>query len=295
MAAGSEKEDAVIRSLLRLGACLAMLLAMAAPPAGADASRRATAEQPSDSWSFLKEELFGDRAILDGAGMIDLDAPYRAEDAAIVPIGLSVDPGPGRRVTGLTLVIDENPVPVAAAFEFGAAMGRPVELSVRVRVDAYSNVRAIAELDDGTLHGFARFVKASGGCSAPALKDQDAAMAALGEIRLRRFATSTDGSTDGSAAADERAEAQVMIRHPNNSGFQMDPVDRTYIPALFVDELAVLQGDALLFRMTGGISISEDPTVRFRYVPDGADAIHVVAGDIDGREFRRSFASQGPS
>ena len=281
----------MIRSLLRLGACLAVLSAMAAPPAGADPSRRATAEQPSESWSFLKEELFGDRAILDGAGMIDLDAPYRAQDAAIVPIELSIDPGPGRRVTGLTLVIDENPVPVAAAFELGEAMGRPVELSVRVRVDAYSNVRAIAELDDGTLHGFARFVKASGGCSAPALKDQDAAMAALGEIRLRRFATAADGA----AAGDERAEAQVMVRHPNNSGFQMDPVDRTYVPALFVDELAVMQGDALLFRMTGGISISEDPTVRFRYVPDGADAIHVVAGDIDGREFRRSFASEGPS
>ncbi len=171
-------------------------------------------------------------------------------------------------------------------------MGRQVELSMRVRVNAYSNIRAIAELDDGTLHQFARFVKASGGCSAPALKDQDAAMASLGEIRLRRFAPA---DSVGDARSDTRAEAQVMVRHPNNSGFQMDPVSRLYIPALFVDQLTVSQGEELLFRMVGGISISEDPTIRFRYVPEGTDAIDVVAVDTDGREFRESFATDGPS
>jgi sulfur-oxidizing protein SoxY len=255
----------------------------------AEAPRRATAEQPSEAWDWLRGQLFGERPILDGSGMISLDAPYRAEDAAIVPIGLSVDPGPDRRVTGLTLVIDHNPVPVAAEFELGAGMGRTVELGLRVRVDAYSNIRAIAELDDGTLHQFARFVKASGGCSAPALKDQDAAMASLGEVRLRRF-------PPGDVAPGEpRPEAQVMVRHPNNSGFQMDPLSRLYIPALFVDRLSVVQGDELLFRMNGGISISEDPTIRFRYIPNGSDAIHVIAADTDGREFRESFATDGPS
>jgi sulfur-oxidizing protein SoxY len=280
----------VNRSLLRIGACLAVLWCVAAPAASGEGSHRATAEQPSESWDVLKEQLFGDRPILDGTGMITLDAPYRAEDAAIVPIGLSVDPGRDRRVTGLTLVIDQNPVPVAGEFELGAAMGRPVELSMRLRVDAYSNIRAIAELDDGTLHQFARFVKASGGCSAPALKDQDAAMASLGEVRLHRFPTG-----NVAAAGDARAEAQVMVRHPNNSGFQMDPISRHYIPALFVDRLSVLQGDELLFRMSGGISISEDPTIRFRYVPKGSEPIHVIAADTEGREFRKSFATDGPS
>ena len=280
----------MIGSLLRIGACLAVLWSAAAPAALGDTmSRRATDEQPSEAWDWLKGQLYGERAILDGSGMIWLDAPYRAEDAAIVPIGLSVDPGPDRRVTGLTLVIDHNPVPVAAEFEIGEAMGPRIELSLRVRVDAYTNIRAIAELDDGSLHQFARFVKASGGCSAPALKDQDAAMASLGEVRLRRFPAG-----DGAATGESRPEAQVMVRHPNNSGFQMDPLSRLYIPALFVDRLSVSQGDELLFRMTGGISISEDPTIRFRYAPNGSHAIHVVAGDTDGREFRESFATDGP-
>ncbi|HET7410741.1 MAG TPA: quinoprotein dehydrogenase-associated SoxYZ-like carrier [Paracoccaceae bacterium] len=262
---------------------VAALAALTAPaPLSAGAPERATAEQPSESWEMLRGELFGERAILDGGGMISIDAPYRAEDAAIVPIGLSIVPGPGRRVDRLTLVIDENPVPVAAEFEFGHAMGPAVELSVRVRVNAYTNVRAIAELDDGSLYQTARFVKASGGCSAPALKDRDAAMASLGEMRLRAFAAPTAGS-------DARPEAQVMVRHPNNSGFQLDPLTQLYIPALFVDELSVTQGGEPLFRMTGGISISENPTVRFRYTPNGAGTIEVIAHDTKGREFRESF------
>ena len=56
--------------------------------------------------------------------------------------------------------------------------------------------------------------------------------------------------TDGGASVPR--EAQVMIRHPNNSGLQRDQVTLLYIPAHFVDELAVRQGDALLFRMEGG-------------------------------------------
>ena len=46
-------------------------------------------------------------------------------------------------------------------------------LSTRIRVDAYTNLHAVAELDDGHLYGAQRFVKAAGGCSAPAAK-QDA-------------------------------------------------------------------------------------------------------------------------
>lgn len=255
---------------------------------GATAENRATAEQPSASWDVLRHELFGERVIVDGEGMIAIDAPYRADDAAVVPIGLTVDPGPRRRVARLTLLVDENPVPVAAEFEFGEAMGSAVDLAVRVRVNAYSNVRAIAELDDGTLHQSARFVKASGGCSAPALKDQDAAMAALGEIRMRAFAPPPGGE------AGARPEAQVMVRHPNSSGFQLDPLTNLYIPALFVDELAVTEGGELLFRMTGGISISENPTVRFRYAPRSAGPLEVLARDTAGREFRTSFDG-GPS
>ena len=45
-------------------------------------------------------------------------------------------------------------------------------LSTRVRVDSYTNVHAVAELSDGQLYAAQRFVKAAGGCSAPAAKQE---------------------------------------------------------------------------------------------------------------------------
>lgn len=276
------------RLMHRIVLATAIAVVFAPASGGAAVDRAAMPEQPSVAWDVLRPSLFGERAILDGGGMIALDAPYRAEDAGIVPIGIAIDPGPDRRVRRVSLIIDENPVPMAAEFELGESMGRKIDLSVRVRIDAYSNVRVVAELGDGTLYQHARFVKASGGCSAPALKDQDATMASLGEMRLRRFTAAAD-------ADDRRPEAQVMVRHPNSSGFQMDPTTNLYVPAHFVDELAVTQKGQLLFRMTGGISISEDPTVRFRYVPTGDDTFEVTATDTERREFRASFPAGEPN
>src|SRR5205085_4374882 len=105
------------------------------------------------------------------------------------------------------------------------------------------------ELSDGQLYLVKTYIKASGGCSAPAAKNADEAIANLGQMKFRTFGKPT---TDASAAR----EGQIMIRHPNNSGLQRDQVSLLYIPAYFVEELRVWQGDALLFSMRGGISIS---------------------------------------
>ncbi len=54
-----------------------------------------------------------------------IDAPYRAEDAAVVPVSIhSLLPADdGRRIQSITLVIDENPSPLAAKFLLGASSG----------------------------------------------------------------------------------------------------------------------------------------------------------------------------
>ena len=76
-----------------------------------------------------------------------------------------------------------------------------------------------------------------------------------------------------------------MIRHPNNSGLQMDQVTRLYVPVFFVRELKVWQGDALVLSIEGGISISEDPNFRFDFVPNGAKTFRAEAIDTDGHVF----------
>lgn len=80
-----------------------------------------------------------------------------------------------------------------------------------------------------------------------------------------------------------------MIRHPNYSGLQRDQVSLMMIPARFIDRLEVTQGEELLFSMTGGISISEDPVFTFRYRDNGAGEVTVRAVDTEGVEFGATF------
>jgi sulfur-oxidizing protein SoxY len=267
---------------IRLSAALALGLALALP-AAAEAPRNPL--QDGETWAELRGDVVGDRALRDGTGLIAFDAPYRAHDAAIVPIEIRETEDSDLDIRRLILVVDENPAPVAAEFEFGERMGE-LDLATRVRVNAYSNVRAIAETADGTLYQVGRYVKASGGCSAPALKDADAAMAALGRMKMRLFEAA---GQETAPLAEGRAEAQVMIRHPNYSGLQMNQVTRLYIPAHFVSEVEVRAGEDLVFRMTGGISISEDPSFRFRFDADGTEALDVRATDTEGEVFEQSF------
>src|SRR5262245_50862496 len=98
------------------------------------------ANEPSDPWPDIARDAFNGRPMQDGAGVLTLEMPYRAEDAAIVPVTLrlALPPEDTRRVKAVTLVIDENPAPVAATFTFGpnAAIA---EISTRVRVNSYTN------------------------------------------------------------------------------------------------------------------------------------------------------------
>jgi len=256
---------------------------LAAMPFGAHSVLAATPDT-DDPWPGLVQDIFNNRPMNDGADVIAIEMPYRAEDAAIVPVTLRVKlpPADGRSVVAITLVIDQNPAPMTARFELGPDSSVS-EISTRVRVNSYTDVHAVAELNDGKLYMTKTFVKASGGCSAPAAKNADEAKARLGQIRFRQFAKPSDGPQSGAR------EAQIMIGHPNNSGLQMDQVTRLYIPAFFINELRIWQDDTLVLAMQGGISISEDPNIRFSYVPNGAKRVRVEAKDTEGHVFQNEW------
>ncbi|MEA2838586.1 MAG: sulfur-oxidizing protein SoxY [Bradyrhizobium sp.] len=244
--------------------------------------------EPYDPWPGLARDIFNNRPINDGAGVIAIEMPVRAEDAAIVPVTLRtmLPRGDIRRVVAITLVIDQNPAPMAARFEFGPDASVS-EISTRVRVNNYTDVHAVAELSDGQLYMTKTYVKASGGCSAPAAKNAEEAKGRLGQMRFRQFAKAGEGPVSGAR------EAQIMIGHPNNSGLQMDQVTQLYTPAFFVNELRVWQDDTLVLAMEGGISISEDPNIRFTYIPNGAKLFRVEAKDTEGHVFRNEWKVDG--
>lgn len=244
--------------------------------------------QPSPTWEDLRESVMDldadppqDRAAL------DLDAPARAHEAAIVPIRLTQD-ADAAPLTRLTLVVDENPAPVAAEYAFGPAM-MPLDFEVRVRVDSYSDVRAIAAGPDGAQVMAGRFVKAAGGCSAPAGKDMASVRAQMGQMRWRSAQART---ADGDAVDADRRIGTLMVRHPNFSGLQRDQVTLLNIPALFIDRLELRQGEEVLFTMAAGISVSEDPVFRFGYRADG-QPIHVHVEDTDGNSWSQTFPATG--
>jgi sulfur-oxidizing protein SoxY len=262
-------------SLRLLWAAGLLLAALGAPMASAE---------EYDPWPGLVQDIFNNRPMIDGSDVIGIEMPYRAEDAAIVPVSLrsKLAPTDTRRIVTITLVIDQNPSPMAARFALGADAGVS-EISTRVRVNNYTNVHAVAELSDGQLYVIKTYVKASGGCSAPAAKNPEEAKARIGQMRYRQFTRASEGPTSGVR------EAQVMIGHPNNSGLQMDQLTQLYVPAFFIDELKLSQDDNPVLTVEGGISISEDPNIRLTYVSNGAKHFRAEARDTQGHVFQHEW------
>src|SRR5476649_514291 len=112
-----------MRALHALTRRQAVATALALGVAGKDAIAQGSVA--SESWPSLAAQVFDNRPILDGSALMAIDAPYRAEDAAMVPISIrALGPaGEARRIESLTLLIDENPSPLAATFSLGANSG----------------------------------------------------------------------------------------------------------------------------------------------------------------------------
>jgi sulfur-oxidizing protein SoxY len=267
-----------IKALIRASAAAGFVLVSAAA---------ATAEdnplQNGSAWEDLKSLVQNAASAAEDKGILILDAPVRAMDPAFVPVHLT-QPDGAPPIRTLTVIIDENPAPVAAEMTLGAAM-MPLDMEIRMRVNAYSNVRAVATTDTASILA-GRYVKATGGCAAPASKDLEAMLAEMGQMRFQIISSEQTGTA-------VRHMAKLMLRHPNTTGFQRDQVTLLNIPAHFIDVLEVRQGDDLLFKVEAGISISEDPVFQFRFTDNGADTVTVHAEDTDGNVFDESFTMLG--
>ena len=233
----------------------------------------------TDPWPDLQEALFPGKTLANAAEFMHITAPERAADAAVVPIEVDFDTAKmaGISVKTLTLVIDKNPAPVAAVFHFPQTTTNP-SIGTRVRVNEYTNLHAIAEATDGRLFVSTVFVKAAGGCSAPARKNPDAAMAGLGEMKLK---------VPPNVVANAPAQFELLIKHPNFTGMQMDQVTRYYIPADFVQTVTITHAGKEILSIDGNISLSENPAIRFWLTPAAQGPLQVKATDSDGRAFEK--------
>ena len=155
------------------------------------------------------------------------------------------------------MVIDDNPGRWRRTWTYGPR-GDPSLLALRVRVNQYTYMHAVAETSDGALHETAQFVKAAGGCSAPVGAGEADSLAEIGRMKLRLC---------GEVAAGKPVEAQLLIRHPNFNGMQMDQLTRLYTPMKIVQQVEITLNGERVLSLESDISLATDPAIGFRFVP----------------------------
>lgn len=224
-------------------------------------SNLAFAEQDETEWNnILKNQYFSGKTIEESNNIIELDAPVRAEDPALVPLKINtkIQQTNDSYIKKILVLVDKNPFPFVGEFEFTPYSGK-ADLAMRIRVNTYSYIRAIAEMNDGKLYMSKKYVKASGGCSAPVGADLDAAMQRLGKMKFR---------LDEGVKSKEPTLVQLLISHPNLSGMQMDQVSRFIKKSHFVQQMKISFNDKQILTAKTDIAISSDPNFRFYFVPE---------------------------
>jgi len=262
----------------RLVSCVSLLLGLVSVCSADDT-------QPTSSmWEFLRAKYYGDAPMgLVDEGYMSLEVPANTPDPAATPLTLHFADDAHARIKRARVFIDNNPSPLVATFEFGDT---PVtQIDLHVRIDRFTSVRVVAEKADGGLEMRSAWVKASGGCSAP---PSAAAGGTLGEVRLR--------------PGEDAKSLLVSIRHPNSSGFQIDPRTGDNIPAHYISHIRIEAGGRMLLAAETGISVSENPTLRIASdqslpAPVTVDAVDSVtqAHFTANNSSPRSAAAQVPA
>jgi len=246
----------------------------------------AGSQSPVDVWqTLLKPRYFPDRAVIEDQTVIQMKTPYRSEDAAFTPVTIKAQfpQTPERYIERIYVIVDNNPEPLAGTFDMTPALGR-ADLALRLRIDNYTNVRAIAVLNNGEHHMVVNFVKAQGGCSAPMGSDFAKAMERIGTINFR---------TVGKRNPDHTLVGQLMLSHPNVTGMQKDQKTQLIRPAHYVKTIRLYFDNQLIMTAETGISISEDPSFRFFFRPEHAGEFRAEVVDSKGMQWTHSFKVEG--
>ncbi|MEM7251902.1 MAG: quinoprotein dehydrogenase-associated SoxYZ-like carrier [Pseudomonadota bacterium] len=231
----------------------------------------------------LRAAHFADRPIVTSDNVIQLHMPEQAEDPTVVPVTIyaMLPQTDERYIKKVTLLIDLNPVPLAGVFKFTPKSGR-ADISLRVRINDVTPVRAIAELNDGTLHMSRTMVYASGGCSAPVGEDLAVALKRAGKMKLSIGPNQPD---------DAPVSSKLRIRHPNITGMQT--VGGQFTPAHYVRTVNIRMNDEIIFSAETDISVSADPFFGFYIAGSESGTMVAEVTDSSGATFTKEVAVRG--
>lgn len=234
------------------------------------------------TWAELKPTVYGKRQISTDDSVVKLEVPYRASDDRQVPISVQAKLPGGASVKAVTIIIDENPMPVSLKIE-PAQKRSDLWVSANMRFDGPSPVRAVVEADDGKLYMSEGYVKTLGlgACASPPVTSMEEATATLGNMTL----TPAPSPLAVTSLAAQHHRARLDIRHPNLTGLQMDQITLQYILPRYVDKIEMVQGAQALATVEAGISLAENPSIAFDYLANGATELTVTAKDTDDTVF----------
>lgn len=238
-----------------------------------------TSQRGDDRWAMIQAQLIPARQVDSDERVVRLDVPGRAFDGARVPITIRAARDADVAVERLHIVVDNNPVPVAASFSFepGVAWN---SIDTELRINEYSSVRVIAELADGSIDMSTRFVKAVGGCSAPPSSYEQSDTTQLGNFR---------GGLDEILNPKLPVTARIRLVHPNASGMQFDQFTRTYIPPHFVHTMGAAFDGKPLFTLATNFSLSQDPVLGFDFRAPVDGVLSLYAVDSENKRFEQSW------
>ena len=139
-------------------------------------------------------------------------------------------------------------------------------------------MRAVAEMNDGRLYMSQRYVRASGGCSAPNFKNL-ISQEMMGKMRFR---------IDDSIQYNKPALVQVQIRHPNESAIAVD-MEAGRVPQFVRSVNVTYNGKPV---MTGQVdfSLSDNPVFRFYFVPREKGELRVEVEDTHDKVYVQSLS-----
>ena len=231
-----------------------------------------------DSENFWKNKIkpsfFSDKTIIQNNenALIKINAPQKAEDAAIVPISIKIDNKNISPVKTLYIFIDKNPSPLVGILGFPIANNK-TDIAMRVRVNDFSFIRVIAETMNGKYYMDKSFVKAAGGCSAPA---GIGSVESIGKMKTRLM---------GKLALSKPNLLQLKIRHPNYSGLETPLPGKEKPEPYYINNLkARLDGKLILdWKLT--FSVSSNPGFRFYISPEKEGILEIEATDTKNNVF----------
>ena len=122
--------------------------------------------EPEETVDATMKRLFGTQPIKDGSSVIKLDLPLIAENGAVVPVSveMTAPQTPQSHVKAIYIISDKNRRPLTAKFTLSPPLGHPY-VATNLRLGESTDVRAVAQMSDGSLLMAKREVKVTvGGC-----------------------------------------------------------------------------------------------------------------------------------